>query len=569
MGAKTRKTDSPKVEVGEIDTRAPFQSVKDAVNLFGEGAFSRDKPSIKKAKAHSAERVSAKETQLHSAQKELNKLKEQLVNAETTKTQALVELEKVKRTAEDLTQKLRSVTESKESALDETEATKKNQGKQLEETNSCYPVAANGGAGKLELESKREQYMTAIIELDTAKQLLRQIRQNCDATLKVEAFSFDQASEAEHGAKTNIEKSSELSEEKASDLDSIGNVTSELDDAKDSIHKVAEEESALQRLVEILKLELDNVRKEHSELKEKEAEMESIAGNLLVKLRKSKYELEATALAEDSKVRDASVERISSESEDAKCKANEMKKKAEELKKEAEATRIAWEEAEKTLRVELEEAEEAKAAETRALHQMKILSDRTKTARASAFASGAQITISRQEFEILSRKVEESDELAEMKVAAAMAQVEAVKSSESDGLKMLELTQKEIDDMKAAMREAVERAEMAEAAKKAVEGELRRWREREKKKAAEAAPRLLAETEIMSSESSSPSPQYYRVQKQNPPKKVLSARWLEKERTTSSIPKKGLFPNLSSIFRKKKNRFEEGSPSYLPGEMPF
>lgn len=48
---------STKVEVGEIDTRAPFQSVKDAVSLFGEGAFSGEKPSIRKPKPHRAEVV--------------------------------------------------------------------------------------------------------------------------------------------------------------------------------------------------------------------------------------------------------------------------------------------------------------------------------------------------------------------------------------------------------------------------------------------------------------------------------------------------------------------------------
>lgn len=659
MGTKDRQnaTDSPntKAEVGEIDTSAPFQSVKDAVNLFGEGAFSGEKPAIKKAKPHSAERVLAKETHLHLAQKELNKLKEQLNNAETTKAQAFVELEKAKITVEGLTQKLTSLSESRESAVKVTEAAK-NQAKELEESNSGQPIGTNG-VWKQDLETAREHYMIVITELDAAKQELRKIRQGCDESLEAKVAALKQAAEAELAVKANMEKTGELSKEiltvqesieqvnlatsqaqeeqanifaekdvqrqsykaslaessknllalkkeldpeltknmeaqltntmneiealqkqmenaKASDLDCVRTVTSELDDAKGSLQKVAEEESTLRSLVEALKVELENVKKEHSELNAKEAETESIAGNLHVKLQKVKSELEA-CLVEELKARGASEEMISalnqlsSETENAHREAEEMNTKAEELKKEADTTKIALEEAEKKLRVALEEAEEAKAAEASALDRIRALSERTTAARASTSESGANITISREEYESLSRKVEESDTLAEMKVAAAVAQVEAVKASENEALKKLEASEKEIQDMKAATEEALKRAEMAEAAKRAVEGDMRRWREKEQKKAAEAASRILAETE-MSSES---SPLHYKVQKQiqpakqNQPTKIIEARKLEKK--TTSVSKKVLLPNISGIFHRKKNQIEGASPSYLPGEKPL
>jgi chromosome segregation ATPase len=71
------------------------------------------------------------ETELHLAQKELNKYKEQLSNAETTRVQALSELGKAKKTVDDLTTKLDVINKSKELAIQATEDAK-TRTKQLE-----------------------------------------------------------------------------------------------------------------------------------------------------------------------------------------------------------------------------------------------------------------------------------------------------------------------------------------------------------------------------------------------------------------------------------------------------
>ncbi|MFS7928956.1 putative WEB family protein [Helianthus anomalus] len=636
MVAKDRqnKTDSPKVEVGEIDTRAPFQSVKDAVNLFGEGAFSGEKVAIKKIKPHSAERVLVKETKLHLAQKELYKLKERLNSAETTKTGALTELERAKRTVDDLKKKLETVNAAKEAAIKAAEAAN-SQAKQFEtgETNS------NGGL-KQDLDNTKQQYAVVFTELDAAKQELTRIRHDREAALEEQNAAVKQETEAELIKKVNLDRAGEISKEimsvrktieqvklvtmeaqqeqekvfeeknvqklshkaaleesakkllalreqfnpemskdletqyeqtmseikrlqtemenlRASDLDSLKTVTLELDGAKESLQKMVEEENTLKKLLESLKVELENVKKEHEELKATGVETEAVVANLNSKLHKSKIELE-NACVEEAKVTAASdemmqtVQQLISESEKAKRESEEMKAKAEELKKEAEAMGIALEEAESKLKVALMEAEEAKKAESKALEDIKTISERTDAARASTSESGSKITISQEEFDALCRKVEESEKLAEMKVEAAKAQVEAVRASEKEAMKKLEATQKEIDELKAATEAALKRAESAEAAKKAVEGELKRWREREQKKAAEAAALILQETQMQQQQQTQSLPSTPN-HKQSPPQKPKT--------------KKVLVSNFSGIFQRKKSQVDGGSsPSYLPGE---
>ncbi|MQM18776.1 hypothetical protein Taro_051771 [Colocasia esculenta] len=635
VNARQSAIDSPRAEVGEIDTRSPFKSVKAAVSLFGQvKAFSSGKPAVKKSKPQPAESTLAKESELHLAQKELNKLREQLTNAETTRVQALVELENGEKTVQGLSNKLKSINESKELAIKATE-TAKAQSEQCEEVKSC-DISENGLSWNLELDNAREQYTIIIAELDATKQELRKVKKDFETSTDSKVSAVQEEAEAKKLANANREKAAQLSKEvtavqeslvhvklaflqaqqdeskilaekdvsrqahrhameetekklaslkneldsellgnlqlklaqtedeigtiqkelenaKLSDMDYVASVAAELDGGKEVLQKVLEEQSSLRSSLESLRLELENTRKEQLKLKEKEAQTESAVANLQNKLKERKAELDVVN-ARELEARAAcdelifSVQTTATESENALEEAGLTKDNTEELKKDAEATRVAIDEAEKQLPVALKEAEDARIAEANPLSQNKVVSEKANAAQVCTPESEGKITISAEEHQSFYRIVEEAELLAETRVAAALAQVEAVRASENDAIKRLEAIQKEMEEIKSATEAALKTAEMAEAARTAVEGEMKRWREREQKSAAEAASQIFSETHpadtpTLRSRSLKSNPSENNEEKTKP------------EKTSST--KKALIPQLSDIFQRRKNKGED------------
>ncbi|XP_075084690.1 WEB family protein At5g55860-like [Nicotiana tabacum] len=428
---------SPRSEVGEIDTRSPFQSVRAAVSLFGEagtGSSPKAKPlTFKKSKT-----AEEKESQLNLALRELDSLKQQIKSTETTKGNALRELENAKITLQELTSQLETLCKSKQAAIEATEAAKA-RARQLQDEKSNSELDEH----RYLLVANKEQS-----PLRTAKE---------EAEKKIRDENLVEKLEETNKAIESLQE--QLNNVRTSDLDSFAKASSELDRTKKAFQEIVAEERFFRSLVDSFQSELDSFKGHNSQLKKKADEAEALAENLRLDLDNSKKELEA-------KTPKGEIQQFTSEAVHFLQEAEEMKKKAELLRQEAVTARAEVKEAEERLKVA--------AAETLASDQIHNSSITEDASDLISSESNRKIKLAVEKYEALSKKVEEIRNEADIKVATAMAQVETITANEKEALVKVEAGLKEKRDIEIAIKEALKAAEMAEAAKKVLEGQLKK-----------------------------------------------------------------------------------------------
>lgn len=193
---------SRRAETGEIDTRAPFESVKAAVSLFGEGAFSKKKPPSRNwPKPPSIKKLVVEEDRvLHLPEKEINiyNVKLQISNAEVTKNKALEELAKAKRTVEELNQKIQKAsTSTRESANKSTTTEVENVCEEMFSSFDQLYSEKEAALGKAEEMKKKVEELRIGMEssrrtLEETEEKLRIAHEETEEARASEARALDQ-----------------------------------------------------------------------------------------------------------------------------------------------------------------------------------------------------------------------------------------------------------------------------------------------------------------------------------------------------------------------------------------
>ncbi|RZC24064.1 putative lipid phosphate phosphatase 3, chloroplastic [Glycine soja] len=237
-------------------------------------------------------------------------------------------------------------------------------------------------------------------------------------------------------------------------------ITEELEAARKELALVREEGFQFMASMDVIRNELKHVTAETDRLKKKEGKVDSTVQNLNSKILRAKSKLEAVSAAEE-KVRSIvmslshTLEKLKTETADAKKENEDVSQEVAASKEEIQKVEFEIDMTEERLQGIMQELEVAKASEALALEKLKTLTETTMRERALTTQHSSMITISKFEYEYLTNHAASAQEIADKKVAAAEAWIEALKASEKEILMETKIAQRELKETKLEQEQEV------------------------------------------------------------------------------------------------------------------
>ncbi|KAL3813276.1 hypothetical protein ACJIZ3_014544 [Penstemon smallii] len=335
---------------------------------------------------------------------------------------------------------------------------------------------------KAEMEETQRKTQNMIQDIEDAKELETKLAITISDINMLEG-ELNQLKEMDTGLSMIPWTNPNFNEEDEPDSESLLEpVLKELEETKTELVSVKEESFQFMASMDVVRNELRHVIEETTRLKKKEEKADINIQNLSSKLLRAKAKLETSAAAEEKAKSIASnlsftLEELKSEAETANKERSIINEETATIKAEVQRKETEIDLAEERLEAALLELKAVKSSEAIALENLKELIERKIRNRASASQRSSKITISKFEYDYLTGHAAGAKEVADKKVVAAQAWIEALKASEKEILIKTEVSRREIREQKVEEENEVHKTEQSVDAKK-VENDFEKWRQK-------------------------------------------------------------------------------------------
>ncbi|XP_019156384.1 PREDICTED: protein WEAK CHLOROPLAST MOVEMENT UNDER BLUE LIGHT 1-like isoform X2 [Ipomoea nil] len=481
------KLDLERAQTEEQQARQDSELVKLRVEEMQQGIADESSTAAKAQLEVARARYTAAVSELKTVTSELEQLRKDYAFLLHEKEVALKKAEEaissskeVERTVEDLTIELITLKESLDAAhAAHLEAEEHRIGATMATEQDTLQWEKEVKQAEDELARLNQQAMYAVdlqSKLDAANALLQDLK--AELTAYMESKLEQEVDNDQNLVGELVEPGKRTHGEIQSAIEST---RKELDEVKLNLEKTIAEVNCLKVAATSLKSELDTEKSELSTTRQREGMASIAVASLEAELNRTKCDI-AVSQMKEKEAREKMLE-IPKQLQDAAQEADLAKSLAKTARDELQKTREEAEQAKaeaSTIQSRLSAAEKeieaAKASEKLAVAAINALQESESVQSTNDEESPTGVTLTLEEYYLLSKEAHQSEEQANMRVAAAISQIDIAMEAEMKSLSMLE----EINNEKAVTREALElalqKAEKAKEGKLAGEQELRQWR---------------------------------------------------------------------------------------------